>query len=47
MMVAFELGELHRVKGGGNWIPVSGIKWLPLSLASFIRSTAEATEFLL
>ena len=46
-MVAFDLGEFHRVDGRGNWIPASKVIWLPLILASFTGSTAEATEFLL
>ena len=45
-MVAFDLGEFHWVHGRGNWIPTSKAIWLPLILASFIGSTAEATEFL-
>ena len=46
-MVAFEIGEFHRVKGGGNWIPASVAQWLPLILVSFIGKKAEATGFLL
>ena len=46
-MVAFDLDEFHRVDGRGNWIPASKVIWLPLNLASFIGSMAEATEYLL
>ena len=43
-MVAFCSDELHRVNGKGNWNPAPKEYWLPLTLASFIGSTAKATE---
>ena len=46
-MVAFDLGEFHWEKGGGNWILAFVVRWLPLSEVSFIESKVEATEFLL
>jgi hypothetical protein len=44
MVAAFDLGEFHRVIGGGSKNPDSEALLLPLTLASFIGSSAEASK---
>jgi len=47
VIVAFGLGMFHWAYGRSNWKPAYRARWLPLVLAGFIESKAEATEILL
>jgi len=44
MFAAFDLGEFHGVFGGGSKNPASEAPLLPLTLASFIGSSAVAAK---
>ena len=44
MFAAFELGEFHRVFGGGSKILLPEARLLPLTMGGFIVSLAEAAK---